>query len=267
MDTQLLSVLLIGGAAFLPLPDASAHASPPRQFIFAATALSEVEAASPSLARALSADRVFEVVDPAESPLAGHDATLADHVYDSAQVTSEVKGGLPNGARWSLLDQESWHLSDSYAHRHPAADAKKAASALKAARDSMISAPAVDLESDLRCDKALYLCFESQDIIGSEAAVSQAIDIQSQSLELDPAEFLGFLETEVAQARAANPGVIIFAGISTSLASGHPTAAELERDVSAAESTGIAGLWVNIPGNSAAANVSLAVKVLLAEGV
>lgn len=150
MDTQLLSVLLIGGAAFLPLPDASAHASPPRQFIFAAAALSEVEAASPSLARALSADRVFEVVDPGESPLTGHDATLADHVYDSAQVTSEVKGGLPNGARWSLLDQESWHLSDSYAQRHPAADAKKASSALKAARDSMISAPAVDLESDPR---------------------------------------------------------------------------------------------------------------------
>jgi hypothetical protein len=267
MGTQLLSVLLIGAATFLPLPDGSALTSPPRQFIFAANALSEVEAASPSLARALGADQVFEVVDPGESPLAGLDATLADHVYDSAQVTSEVKGGLPNGARWSLLDQESWHLSDRYARQHPAADAKKAASVLKAARDGMISAPAIDLESDLPCHESLYLCFESQDIIGSEAAVSQAVDIQGQSLELDPAEFRGFLKTEVAQARAANPGVTIFAGISTSLASGHPTAAELERDVSAAESAGADGLWINIPGDGAAANVSLAVKVLLAEGV
>jgi hypothetical protein len=60
-------------------------------------------------------------------------------------------------------------------------------------------------------------------IEAAAARLSDVVEIQGQLLEADPATYRSFVESETAQARLANPDVVVLAGLSTRFASGPET--------------------------------------------
>src|SRR5436309_114243 len=56
-------------------------------------------------------------------------------------------------------------------------------------------------------------------IEAAAARLSDVVEIQGQQLEADPVAYRSFIEAEAAQARLANPNVVVLAGLSTRFAS------------------------------------------------
>ena len=81
------------------------------------------------------------------------------------------------------------------------------------------------------------------------AKYADVYEIQAQGSEANTAQYSQFLGEAIAQAKAANPNVEVFAGLSTSPDGKLVTSAQLYQDVLATEHE-VAGYWLNIPGPS-----------------
>ncbi len=97
---------------------------------------------------------------------------------------------------------------------------------------------------------------------------AQAIDLQSQYAERNPAQYLKIVRQDVKVARRLHPTIQIFAGISTNPAPGTPvTLSELTQDVRATQGL-VNGYWLNVPARGAYCphcgkqNVGLAIRLL-----
>lgn len=82
--------------------------------------------------------------------------------------------------------------------------------------------------------------------IGNAAKYADAIDIQVQGSQAPPKTYAEFVSTAAAQARAANPHVLVFAGISTNPAGHAVTAAQIVQAIKATRSF-VDGYWFNVP--------------------
>jgi hypothetical protein len=277
MMKRLLIALIAAVAVLLPLSAASAQTAPPTVWMFARTALVGVES-NATVAKGLSSDTVYQVSNPASTDTpATSNAIVSFHTYGGTATASLINGGkLPAGTRAIVLDQEDWQGSCASGSgdpctpqadlNNPVAGATTASTAAKAKGLTMITTPALDLfdgSGSLPCSTSYWQCYLNYDLAGKEAAVSNVIDIQAQSLETTPATYLSFVQQAAAQARAANPAVVVLAGLSTSPnTDATPSAAQLEQDVSSTRGT-VSGFWFNIPDQDNA----LAIKVMLTEGV
>jgi hypothetical protein len=75
-------------------------------------------------------------------------------------------------------------------------------------------------------------------LVGAIAKVAGVVEIQAQSLERAPQTYRAFVRAAAAQARAANPHVTVLAGLST-----NPPG-----PVVSSQQRGVAGFWLNVPG-------------------
>jgi hypothetical protein len=270
--------LALAAAVALPaLPAAQAHASAtPAVWMLSRTALAGVTA-NATVAAGLSSDTVYQVSNPAATDTAvTSNAVISYHEYGGAQAASNVNGGnLPAGTGAIVLDQEDWQgscqgsgtctpLSDLDG---PVKYATEAATAAQKAGLAMIVTPALDLfdgTGTLPCSTSYYLCYLSYNMAGKMAAIPgvDVIDLQAQSLETKPSTYLSFVQRASAQARKANPGIVVVAGLSTSPNTpASPTVSQLEQDASAVQPY-VNGFWMNIPDGDNA----MAEKVMIAEG-
>jgi hypothetical protein len=252
----------------LPLlfPAQADATSAPTVWMLSRSALEGVTADA-AVATALSSDTVYQVSDPgANDTPATANAIVSYHEYSGEQAASDVSSGnLPARTAAIVLDQEDWQgtcvgsttCTPQSDLDNPVGYATEAAAATMKAGLTMIVTPALDLfdgDGTLPCTSSLYECYLSYNMAGKMAAIPgvDVIDVQAQSLETEPSTYKSFVEQASAQAKAANPGIVVLAGLSTSPNTPTaPTLAQIEKCGSDALPY-VSGFWMNVPdGNYA----------------
>ena len=82
--------------------------------------------------------------------------------------------------------------------------------------------------------------------------MADVIEVQAQSLERSAATYAAFVREAAGQARAANPGVSVLAGLSTNPPGPVVTSQQLAAAMQASHSS-VDGYWLNIPARARAA--------------
>jgi hypothetical protein len=148
-----------------------------------------------------------------------------------------------------MYDYEKWRFTPEEEQRNPARSVKEAADLVHARGLLFLAAPAVDLvpvlapDSDRRRQDDTYLRLG---LAGDAAPYADVVDIQAQRFQNDPERYESFVRAAAAQARAANPKVIVLAGVSTQPGGGDTSADAILRAIQATRDA-IDGYWLNIP--------------------
>jgi hypothetical protein len=112
-----------------------------------------------------------------------------------------------------------------------------------------LTAPAVDLvpvlapDSDRKRQDETYLRLG---LAADAARYADIFDVQSQRFERDTDRYASFVREAAAQARQANPRVIVLAGVSTQPSGQQVTADDILRAINATRDL-VDGYWFNIP--------------------
>ena len=151
--------------------------------------------------------------------------------------------------RGVLYDYEKWRFTPAEEQRSPARYLKQAADLIHAKGLLFLTSPAIDLvpilapESDRRRQDDTYLRLG---LAADAARYADVFDIQSQRFERDTERYAIFVREAAAQARQANPKVIVLAGISTQPGGQQVTADDILRAIEATRDL-VNGYWFNIP--------------------
>ena len=149
-----------------------------------------------------------------------------------------------------LYDDEAWAMTPGAEQRQPAESACRAEELAHARGKILIATPAIDLMRVLDPGAARggrrFEAFAETRLTGAIAKCADVYEIQAQGAEKDVEKFRKFVIAETRQARAANPAVIVLAGISTNPAGQQVTAEELLRAVQSVRHE-VDGFWLNIP--------------------
>jgi hypothetical protein len=149
-----------------------------------------------------------------------------------------------------LYDPEGWDMTPPEEQSHPAEATCRAASAAHASHKLLIATPAINLVRFLRrgapAGGQRFAEFEQTGIAGDIARCADVYEIQAQGAEMNRDQFRAFVTAEVLQARAANPGIVVLAGISTNPMGQHVTAQRVLEAVESVRAV-VNGFWLNIP--------------------
>jgi hypothetical protein len=218
-------------------------------WMLARPALSQM-LADPAVRSRLERTRIYELLQPGQQPLTGVSATPVVTFPSVASLRSALAaGGLPSGTQAVLYDPEAWPYTPPGEQHDPVAAATQAARLAHAHGLKIIVSPALDLTTVLAPGSPAprWRAFLDLGIAGSMARVADAVEVQAQSLERDPAAYAAFVRDAAAQARAARPDVTVLAGLSTS----PPGAAVGTQQITEAvreSQPDVDGYWLNIPG-------------------
>ncbi len=200
--------------------------------------------------------RTYMIVRPGGvmSPPDGFSATPTVSYRSYADIQAAFADGSAPKSGAILYDNEKWSFTPDDEKADPAHYEALAAQLVHAHGLAFISTPAVALSAALDrgpgtiADKYLRL-----GIPRDAARNADIVDIQAQSLQYDPAAYAALVSAAAAQARAANPHVLVVAGLTTGRnhpdGSG-PTSDDLVRAVQATRSV-VDGYWLNVPSPGA----------------
>lgn len=256
----LLLVLLPGAAACTAAtgpPRRTASPGRPFTWIVAASALARLRSVPGGAAIAAATfdnPRTFVLLG-ARPPafLAGWKSSPALGFGGYTALRQRLAAGpLPPGLRAVILDQEAWRFTPTAEQRHPGRYAAWAAALAHHHRLLLIATPATDLVAAAarKQHRRILAAFLASGIAGRVARSANVFEIQAQGLEGRVAAYRHFVAAVAAQARQANPRVVILAGLSTNPSGKRVTAGALYRDVLATRGL-VSGYWLNIPGRSA----------------
>jgi len=248
--TALVALGLWQGAA-----SASATASPaPPRWIISQTAVSLLGQAGLTKAQLqtlFGSNRAYLTGTTTAPLVSGALRTVTFTSYQTME--KQLAGpGLPAGTAAVLYDNEAWSLTPAAEQRDPAKYEELAAKLAHAHHLLLISTPAVDLTDVLAPTQSdHFAAYLRLGLAASAAKYADVIDIQAQGSETNLSRFSSFVKEAAAQARGANPHVIVLAGIST-----NPSG----QRVSSAQFTGayngvrayVNGYWLNIPAQGTA---------------
>ena len=148
-----------------------------------------------------------------------------------------------------LYDPEGWDMTPPEEQRDPAAAACRAASVVHAHNKILIVTPAINLiriiEPGEKGDR--FEAFAGTKLAGEIAKCADVYEIQAQGTEMDKGAYRSFVEAEARQARAANPHVVVLAGISTNPMGQQVSGKEVFDAVQSVRNV-VDGFWLNIPG-------------------
>lgn len=211
-------------------------------------ALNQV-AADPAVRAGLSATNVDQLLQPGQKPLAFANSTSVTDFAAASQLTRDVASrSLISGVGDVLYDPEAWPFTPTSEQRNPVTAAGRAGAAAHSHGLGLIAAPALDLVKMHRGGRGpFWQQFLSLHFIGAMASNANVIELQAQSLERDTGVYAAFVRAAVAQARAANPQVQVFAGISTNPPGSPVSSSQIVNAIKATEQT-VNGYWLNIPG-------------------
>jgi hypothetical protein len=169
----------------------------------------------------------------------------------NALVSALNSGAIGPNVKAIMYDPENWQFTPLAQQLDPALYEMMSAQVVHAHHLKLIAAPAADLT--LVTDTGtgtIYQKYIQDEFAAAAAKYADVYEIQAQGLEANTSAYSQFVSEAVAQAKAANPNVTIFAGLSTSPDGQTVTSAELYRDVLATQGE-IGGYWLNIAGPSA----------------
>lgn len=171
----------------------------------------------------------------------GWGMTPAASVTDSRQVAAAARR-----VRVVLYDPEDWQFTPPAQQRDPVRAIRQAAEIAQGEGARLIATPGVDLMRILDPGRPRYQAFLQAHIIGRAARYADAVEIQAQSAETNLSLFTSFVRRAAAQARAANPRVIVLAGISTNPSGRHVSAEQLAAAARSVQGI-VDGYWLNVP--------------------
>ena len=162
--------------------------------------------------------------------------------FDSGSIGPEVRA--------ILYDNEAWQFTPPEEQVNHASYARMAAELVHAHGLLFVATPAANLAKVLSGGAAAagqrYDAFIRLNIAADEARYADVIDIQAQGSERDVQKFSSFVKAAAAQARSANPKVLVFAGISTNPSGQRVTSDDVLQAVEATRNV-VDGYWFNVP--------------------
>ena len=161
------------------------------------------------------------------------------------------RGALAPSVKGIMYDNEKWRFTPEEEQLNPARYEELAAELVHAHGLLFLTAPAVNLVTALapKSDERRYDSYLRLGIVADAARYADVIDIQAQGSERNTRVYTDFVGRAAAQARQANPNILVLAGISTNPSGQSVDANELLRAISATRSS-VDGYWFNIPRQS-----------------
>jgi hypothetical protein len=161
--------------------------------------------------------------------------------------TPTTASGVPSGTDALLYDVEAWSMTPKEQQLDPAEYEAANHAFAQAHQLVFLATPATDLVNvlDLHGTGTAQDRYLKLGIIADAARNADVVDIQAQSLE-GSAGYADFVTKAAAQAKAANPKVIVLAGLSTNPSS-HAVDAKTFADDANSVRTVVDGYWLNVP--------------------
>jgi hypothetical protein len=196
-------------------------------------------------------DRTYLTGTSTAPPVSGALRTVTFASYQTME--KQLAGpGLPAGTAAVLYDNEHWSATPAAEQRDPAKYEELAANLAHAHHLLLISTPATDLTDVLApAQSNHYAAYLRLGLAAGAARYADVIDIQAQGSETSLSTFTSFVKKAAAQARAANPHVIVLAGISTNPSGQHVSSAQFTSVYNAVRAY-VNGYWLNIPAQGTA---------------
>jgi hypothetical protein len=176
----------------------------------------------------------------------GWDAVHAQSFKSVDDIRSALaSNALSPDVKGVMYDYEKWRFTPESEQR----SVKEAADLVHARGLLFLAAPAVDLvpvlapDSDRKRQDDTYL---SLGLAGDAARYADVVDIQAQRFQNEPQRYESFVRAAAAQARGANPKVVVLAGVSTQ-PGGRETSADAILKAIQATRDVVDGYWFNIP--------------------
>jgi len=242
-----------GQPAPAPTSAGSCHAgvSGAENWIMGSGELSAAQAAGASSVRyAVGSAHLFVLLLRGQTSRAGQE--VADF-RSYAELKKMIRQGtIAPGIRWVMYDNEQWSLTPADEQADPVHYEQLFARLAHRQRYKVILAPAQDLvpgfdKNSFRAGQAVWPSYLSMGLAAASARAADIYEIQAQPYEMSVYRsqhaYADFVAAAAAQARAANPGIVIYAGLSTQRVS---SAAQLLQDYEATRNL-VDGYWLNIP--------------------
>lgn len=165
-----------------------------------------------------------------------------------AAMSDAVRAGtVPESVKTLLYDDERWSFTPVAEQKDPAKYLDLAGALARAHGFTLIAAPAVDLAAVAAPGSGgAYPRMLASGIYAAAARSASVVDVQAQGSIAATGTYAGFVRSAAAQARAANPAVVVLAGVSTNPAG---AAIRIDQLLSAVAQThaDVSGYWLNIP--------------------
>lgn len=215
-------------------------------WIFNASELTEVESADPSTtAYGLKSSNIFVLKAPGQTSAVGQ--TVAYFKSYAAFQRAVANGTISPDVHWVAYDNEDWAATPVAEQENPVQYETMFAQLAHQNGYKVILMPALDLVHGSAQGAEPGQAYLDEGLATASAKNADIYEIQAQSFELSAYRstnaYAAFVSRAVAQARAANPDIVVFAGISTQRAQG---ATQLDQDYLATRSL-VAGYWLNVP--------------------
>jgi hypothetical protein len=210
----------------------------------AITELMDSGAARSLVANAFGGQRAY-VIDDLGPP--GIGTSVATFTSYSSIQQALASGRLPGSYTAVIYDNEHWAGTPLVEQRNPARYERLVGKLLHRHGLLYIATPALDLVSVLNPSASRggpAKAYLSDGIAADAARYADVIDIQAQHLETVSSEYASFVAAAAAQARKANPHVVVLAGLRSVRS---VTPGELSVAYSSVRSV-VNGYWLNIPG-------------------
>jgi hypothetical protein len=207
----------------------------------------------PAARERLLGGQIYEILRLGQKPVADVPARLVITFTSATTLKQAVTAGqIPPGTYGVLYDPEVWSATPVAEQRDPVGAAASAAAVAHANGLRFIVTPALNLTTVLAPGGSAqrWRQFLSLNLAAQFAKVADIVEFQAQSLERDAATYATFVREAAAQAKAANPGVTVLAGLSTNPPGSAVSSANLVAAI-AATSTLVTGYWLNIPSPGA----------------
>ena len=242
-----------GQPAPAPTSAGSCHAgvSGAENWIMGSGELSAAQAAGASSVRyAVGSAHLFVLLLRGQTSRAGQE--VADF-RSYAELKKMIRQGtIAPGIRWVMYDNEQWSLTPADEQADPVHYEQLFARLAHRQGYKVILAPAQDLvpgfdKNSFRAGQAVWPSYLSMGLAAASARAADIYEIQAQPYEMSVYRsrhaYADFVAAAAAQARAANPGIVIYAGLSTQRVS---SAAQLLQDYETTRNL-VDGYWLNIP--------------------
>ncbi|MFE3262557.1 hypothetical protein ACFXPS_42870 [Nocardia sp. NPDC059091] len=174
------------------------------------------------------------------------DAVRTQSFTSVTALESAIDHHLDAETRAVLYDDEAWSLTPTVEQQDPAAAEARAAAVAHAHNLVLIATPATDLTRIPAPGEPSYAAFLRLGLVSAAAKWADVIDIQAQGSEADTAKYADFVKQAAAAARAANPHIVVLAGISTNPSGQSVTVDQLGAVIDATRAL-VDGYWLNIP--------------------
>jgi hypothetical protein len=245
-----IAVVAVLAPMSVSITPARARVSKPIRWLFSGPAVAPL-AADTAVSRLLNDTRPFVMwgrhvagVPPGWNavPLISFKSFAAiGNALQTGDLGPEVKG--------VMYDYEKWKFTPQEEQRNPAGYVKRAADLVHAHGLLFLTAPALNIVTVMAPAKdasRMYDTYLRLGIAADAARYADVVDIQAQRYERDTELYARFVGQAAAQARQANPKVVVLAGISTQPIGQDVTADDILRTIAATREV-VDGYWFNIP--------------------